>query len=192
MTNIDPTRGFLGGGPRRPPRPMTSRPPPPPRPVAPAAPPAPVLALVVTKPAPAPVAAQTTPPRVAVVTKPKAPPKPRVYTSPSDLVPTVRQKILFAACDLDPEGFSVDALTVACWKRWPETFGLTVHPHHPDNNKVIAKLSGIDGVCGLAWLRYVAPRTYQVTYAGRALAVTLRKRLGDAEMRGRLGMAGAR
>lgn len=183
---LDPTGGFLGGGLRRPPRPMTS--PLPPARVAPAAPPAPVLALVPHPVAPPPVVAQKPPPRLAVVAKPKTAPKPRAYTSPSDLAPTLRQKILFAACELDPAGFTVDALAVACWKRWPEAFGLTGHPHHPDNNKVIAKISG--SAC--LGLKYVGPRTYAVTFAGRLLAKRLQARSSDAELRGRLGMAGAR
>lgn len=89
---------------------------------------------------------------------------------------TVRQKILVSAAGLsaDAETFSVEDLIVKTWNLYPESFSLRgYHALHPDSNRVLAKLSGNDGLCGLGWLEHAESRMYRVTRKGRILAKQL-------------------
>lgn len=89
---------------------------------------------------------------------------------------TVRQKILMAAVAMgsDPETFSVEDLIVRSWKMFPESFSLRGFERlYPDSNRVLAKLSGADGLCGLGWLEHTDQRTYRLSRKGRAVARTL-------------------
>lgn len=89
---------------------------------------------------------------------------------------TVRQKILLAAVTLvdDAEAFSVEDLIVRAWEQFPESFALRgYHALHPDSNRVLAKLSGTDGLCGLGWLEHSDQRMYRVTRKGRLVAKQL-------------------
>ena len=89
---------------------------------------------------------------------------------------TVRQKILVAASVLGEEadGFSVEDLIVRAWQLYPEAFSLRgYHSKHPDSNRVLAKLSGVDGLCGLGWLEHTDQRMYRVTRKGRVVAKQL-------------------
>lgn len=61
---------------------------------------------------------------------------------------------------------------LCAWKRFPESFSLTGDAH-PDSNRVLAKLSGVDGLCGLGWLERTAPGTYRVAREGRRIATAL-------------------
>lgn len=102
-------------------------------------------------------------------------------TTPPSL--TLREKILLAACDLDSEGFDTPSLARRAHERFPEAFGLGGDgPPMVDNNKVLAKLSGDDGLCGsrFGWLEPTTKRsTYRVTRLGRRTAASLESR-GDA------------
>lgn len=89
---------------------------------------------------------------------------------------TVRQKILMAAVAMgsDPENFSVEDLIVRSWKMFPESFSLRGFERlYPDSNRVLAKLSGADGLCGLGWLEHTDQRTYRLSRKGRTVARTL-------------------
>lgn len=79
---------------------------------------------------------------------------------------TVRQKILAVAVTLPTGGFAFGRLVVMAWERFPESFALEGEPH-PDSNKVLAKLCGADGVCGLGWLERTEQKTYRVTDKGQ-------------------------
>lgn len=86
---------------------------------------------------------------------------------------TVRQKILVAASVLGEESdaFSVEDLIVRSWQLYPEAFSLRgYNSKHPDSNRVLAKLSGVDGLCGLGWLEHTDQRMYRVTRKGRVVA----------------------
>lgn len=86
---------------------------------------------------------------------------------------TVRQKILVAAVALssDAESFSAEDLIVRAWELFPESFALRgFDGKYPDSNRVLAKLSGSDGLCGLGWLEHTDQRTYRATKKGRAVA----------------------
>ncbi len=86
---------------------------------------------------------------------------------------TVRQKILVAAASLgsDTEAFGVEELIVKTWTLFPEAFSLRNYAgKYPDSNRVLAKLSGNDGLCGMGWLEHVDSRMYSVTRKGRLLA----------------------
>lgn len=85
---------------------------------------------------------------------------------------TVRQKILAAAIAVgdEAEAFTVEDLIVRAWGLYPESFSLRGYEgRHPDSNRVLAKLSGADGLCGLGWLEHTDQRTYRVTRKGRAV-----------------------
>ena len=89
---------------------------------------------------------------------------------------TVRQKILMAAVAMgsDTENFSVENLIVRSWKMFPESFSLRGFERlYPDSNRVLAKLSGADGLCGLGWLEHTDQRTYRMSRKGRTVARTL-------------------
>lgn len=89
---------------------------------------------------------------------------------------TVRQKILMAAVAMgsDTENFSVEDLIVRSWKMFPESFSLRGFERlYPDSNRVLAKLSGADGLCGLGWLEHTDQRTYRLSRKGRTVARTL-------------------
>ena len=97
---------------------------------------------------------------------------------------TLRQKILLAAVDLstsDGAAFGSDALTRRAHARFPESFSLGGEgPPMADNNKVLAKLSGVDGLCGLGWLEASPPpRTFRVTRKGQAVAKKLQYLVTD-------------
>ena len=86
---------------------------------------------------------------------------------------TVRQKILLAAveCSTKSERFTTDDLVLRAWELFPESFSLggTEPAHaHPDSNRVLAKLSGREGLCAIGWLRRTAPNTLRVTRKGHA------------------------
>ncbi|MDB4928127.1 MAG: hypothetical protein JWM10_611 [Myxococcaceae bacterium] len=91
---------------------------------------------------------------------------------------TVRQKILMAAVAMgtgtETENFSVEDLIVRSWKMFPESFSLRGFERlYPDSNRVLAKLSGADGLCGLGWLEHTDQRTYRLSRKGRTVARTL-------------------
>jgi hypothetical protein len=91
---------------------------------------------------------------------------------------TVRQKILMAAVAMgtgtEAENFSVEDLIVRSWKMFPESFSLRGFERlYPDSNRVLAKLSGADGLCGLGWLEHTDQRTYRLSRKGRTVARTL-------------------
>lgn len=89
---------------------------------------------------------------------------------------TVRQKILMAAAALGEESdtFSVEDLIVRSWQCYPEAFSLRGYDgKYPDSNRVLAKLSGVDGLCGLGWLEHTDQRMYRVTRKGRSIAKQL-------------------
>lgn len=90
---------------------------------------------------------------------------------------TIRQKILMAAADLAARGdgsFDTDALARRAHALHPESFSLGGEgPPMADNNKVLAKLAGVDGLVGLGWLEAEGRRTYRVTRAGARVAAGL-------------------
>lgn len=89
---------------------------------------------------------------------------------------TVRQKLLMAAVAMgtEPEAFTSEDLIVRSWKMFPESFALRGFERlYPDSNRVLAKLAGADGLCGLGWLEHTDQRTYQVTRKGRTVARAL-------------------
>lgn len=100
---------------------------------------------------------------------------------------TVRQKILLAAVALAEGGaaFTTEDLVVRAWELFPESFALRGCARFPDSNRVLAKLSGRDGLCGLGWFQHTAQRTYRVTRKGRAMATHLRSPASRSATRAR-------
>ena len=96
---------------------------------------------------------------------------------------TVRQKILMAAVSLgtEKETFSVEELIVKSWTTFPESFSLRgYYAKYPDSNRVLAKLSGTDGLCGLGWLEHTDQRMYRLTRKGRVLARQLAAMIAES------------
>ncbi len=85
---------------------------------------------------------------------------------------TLRQKILVAAVALTESAptFTTADLVVRCWAMFPEAFSLKGHAAHADSNKVLAKLSGADGLAGFGWIELTGQSTYRVTHRGRRVA----------------------
>jgi len=118
-----------------------------------------------------------------VVSEPEPTPAPVALALPApelELRPlTVREFILLAAADVaggdTARDIPLGALVVRAWELSADRFGLPGHEaHHPHSNRVLAKLAGTDGVCGLGWIRASAPNTWRLTTKGRRRARDLR------------------
>lgn len=133
---------------------------------APRAPVAAAVAPLVVVPAPAPAAPRMRRHRVALAARPAL-----------DLSTlTVRELILVAAVELSATTPGIDmlALVVRAWTIAPERFGFTIDgTNYPHTNRVLAKLAGPDGLCGLGWLESTARSTYRVTIRGARTAARL-------------------
>lgn len=84
---------------------------------------------------------------------------------------TVPEKILVAADQLDKQGqtpFTAEALIVAVWQRFPNTFGLKGFVElYPDSNKVLSSLMGEKGLARRGWLVKTGQKVYALTREGR-------------------------
>jgi hypothetical protein len=84
---------------------------------------------------------------------------------------TVPEKILVAADQLEQEGqtpFTAEALIVAVWKKFPNTFGLKgFSDQYPDSNKVLSSLMGEKGLARRGWLIKTGQKMYALTREGR-------------------------
>jgi hypothetical protein len=84
---------------------------------------------------------------------------------------TVPEKILLAADQLDQQGhspFTAEALIVAAWEKFPNTFGLKGFAEkHPDSNKVLSSLMGEKGLARRGWLVKMGQKMYALTREGR-------------------------
>src|SRR5947207_9807614 len=99
----------------------------------------------------------------------------RVTTNVEDF--TVPEKILLAADTLDKEGqspFSAEALIVACWQKFPRTFGLKGYTElYPDSNKVLSSIMGERGLTKRGWLLKMGQKLYSLSRDGKAAAQRL-------------------
>ncbi len=86
---------------------------------------------------------------------------------------TVPEKILLAAENLDKQGqspFSAEALIVASWQRFPNTFGLKgFHEKYPDSNKILSSIMGEKGLARRGWLVKMGQKLYALTKEGRTV-----------------------
>jgi hypothetical protein len=84
---------------------------------------------------------------------------------------TLPEKILLAASQLEEQGqspFTAEALTVAAWRKYPQTFGLKgFEEQHPDSNKVLASIMGEKGLAKRGWLHKAGSKLYTLTRDGR-------------------------
>jgi hypothetical protein len=81
---------------------------------------------------------------------------------------TTHEMVLLAAADCEPH-FTVPALVVAAWKRWPECFGLSGwNAHYPDSNRVVVNLYGKRGLIRRGLLIGNGTGRFMLTAAGRA------------------------
>lgn len=155
---LDPMRGLLGGGARRPIRPM----------------PAPATSKS-TPPAPSPPAETVRRPALApAVPAPKPRPTPALATEGTLGRLNHREKILVGALSLGAGAFEVEELVIACWRRWPESFGLRGYTaSHPNNATILCKLCGAEGLVDRGLIERLTPSRYQLTRSGRRRATEL-------------------
>ncbi len=92
-------------------------------------------------------------------------------TRPVEL--SVPEKILLAADHLHKQGqssFSAEALIVACWQKFPRTFGLKGYAdQYPDSNKILNMITGEKGLGRRGWLCKTGAKLYALTGAGHKL-----------------------
>lgn len=84
---------------------------------------------------------------------------------------SLRELILLAARDVARSGHDATTARIAvrAWQLAPDRIGLAgFEALHPDSNRVLAKLSGREGLCAIGWLRRVAPNTHRITHKGHA------------------------
>jgi hypothetical protein len=96
---------------------------------------------------------------------------------------TLPEKLLLAICGL-PSPFLLEAMIVACWKHYPESFCLAGFPEYPDSNKIKVALMSKSGPLGRGLLAQVGQKLYAVTPAGREEVRRLspRERLPDEKV----------
>ncbi len=98
--------------------------------------------------------------------------------------PTVPEKILLAAWDLEEQGqspFSAEALIVASWQKFPRAFGLKGYAdQYPDSNKVLASIMGEKGLARRGWLVKMGQKLYALTREGRQVVRKLTHEGGEA------------
>ena len=84
---------------------------------------------------------------------------------------TVPEKILLAASHLEDTGqspFSAEALIVAVWQKYPNSFGLKgFADQYPDSNKVLTSIMGEKGLARKGWLAKMGQKLYSLTRDGR-------------------------
>ena len=95
---------------------------------------------VEAKPRPAKPAA---PAPKAVAKAPAAPPPQAAKPARAKALNT-REKVLLALLDIHAthprKAVTRTELVLACWRRWPETFGIPGHPEYPDTNRVLCRV----------------------------------------------------
>ena len=64
--------------------------------------------------------------------------------------------------------FSAEALIVAAWQKYPQTFGLKGYAEqYPDSNKVLTSIMGEKGLARRGWLVKMGQKLYALTREGR-------------------------
>ena len=94
---------------------------------------------------------------------------------------TKHEKILLSAFKLWPDdSFSAEDLVVACWKEFPEDFGLQGYEQlYPDSNIVYRYIMGQSSIVKKhKWLLQTQSKTYRLSTQGVSHALTL---LGDRQ-----------
>lgn len=95
---------------------------------------------------------------------------------------TVPEKILLAAFQLEETGqspFSAEALIVAAWQKYPNSFGLKgFADQYPDSNKVLTSIMGEKGLARKGWLAKMGQKLYSLTRDGKQVVRRLMQ--GDA------------
>ncbi len=85
----------------------------------------------------------------------------------SDQPLTQADRLLLTAATLNTP-FSVEALVVAAWKKYPLIFGLAGHLNlYPSDNKVQAALFGTGRLVDKGMIEKVSPKQYRVSDIGR-------------------------
>lgn len=111
------------------------------------------VAPAVRAPKPAPVRAVSTTKASAHPGKQGAPPRADSH----------RALILDVARGL-PQPWHTTDLVLACWRAYPERFGIPGHPQYPDTNRVLCKLPDL---AARGHVSAIGVRTYVVTPSGR-------------------------
>lgn len=92
---------------------------------------------------------------------------------------TVPEKILLAAFQLEETGqspFSAEALIVAAWQKYPNSFGLKgFADQYPDSNKVLTSIMGEKGLARKGWLAKMGQKLYSLTRDGKQVVRRLQQ-----------------
>tara|TARA_B110000858_G_scaffold132887_1_gene151167 strand:- start:47 stop:718 length:672 start_codon:yes stop_codon:yes gene_type:complete len=92
------------------------------------------------------------------------------------------QQILLVANDIPKEEFSSEELIVACWKRYPDTFGLKGYEQdYPDSNSVSTSIMGSKGLINENLLKKISKKIYSVTVTGKQTVVKILKQTEGQE-----------
>lgn len=94
---------------------------------------------------------------------------------------TKHEKVLVTAFRRWPEeSFSAEDLVVACWKEYPEDFGLQGYENsYPDSNVIYRYIMGQNSIVKKhKWLLQTRSKTYRLSTQGASRALTL---LGDSQ-----------
>jgi hypothetical protein len=75
--------------------------------------------------------------------------------------------LLAAAATFEDREFTDAELTIACWMKNPQRFGLAGYSEHPCSNTVRSLVCGARGVVARGWVERTAPNRYRLTDAGR-------------------------
>lgn len=173
VPRLDPMRGLLGSRTSVAPRPGTRPAPAPLRVVRETPPPAPVLScdeeepLGVEAATEVPVPAPLSPEQIAARDLRNAARR-ADYALAGLSRDSVRGRLLLALASLGGSA-TTGELTLAAWRAWPESFGLTGHEAEaPCSNSVLAKLSGATGLVGTGYVQRPELGRYALTARGRA------------------------
>lgn len=86
------------------------------------------------------------------------------------------EKVLLAAYETWPDGeFAAEELVVACWQKYPDSFGLQGYSKkYPDSNIVYRHIMGKDSIVKKQrWLSQKSQKRYVLTAAGINRALTI-------------------
>ena len=87
-----------------------------------------------------------------------------------------QQQILLVANEIPKESFSSEELILACWKKYPRTFGLKGYEkQYPDSNSVSSSIMGKKGLYTTGLFKKISPKIYSITTIGKQTVIKILK-----------------
>jgi hypothetical protein len=74
---------------------------------------------------------------------------------------TGKAAVVLAVARAMRQPFRLNDLSVACWRREPEFFGMKGYPHHPDNHKIHTFLYGKRGLIAKRFIDRVSEGLFE-------------------------------